>query len=210
MTDFGVWLCLLAAATASGGTELPQVLQGVENRYNHAQTLQVGFRQTYAVPRRGPRVETGELFLRKPGHMRWQYSDPAGKLFVSDGKNLYLYTPADNRVERSKFRDSEDMRAPLAFLLGKLNFQKDFTNLLLRKDGAQIVLTAEPRSERLPYVQIEFTIAPDFQIQEVQITGQDGSIMEFQFENERLNPHLADKLFEFQPPKGAAIEEATE
>ena len=48
------------------------------------------------------RTESGTLRLRKPGRMRWDYTDPAGKLFLSDGKNLYLYTPANNEVESSK------------------------------------------------------------------------------------------------------------
>ena len=70
--------------------------------------------------------------LRKPGRMRWEYSQPKGKLFVSDGKSLWLYTPADNRAEQMKLKESEDMHAPLAFLLGKLNFEKEFRNLRAR------------------------------------------------------------------------------
>ncbi len=69
------------------------------------------------------------LMLRKPGRMRWDYSQPTGKLFVSDGKFLWLYTPAENRVEKMKLQETDDMRAPLAFLLGKLHFDKEFRNL---------------------------------------------------------------------------------
>ena len=36
---------------------------------------------------------------------------PAGKLFVSDGKFLWLYTPSSNRAEKMKFQESEDMLA---------------------------------------------------------------------------------------------------
>jgi len=105
------------------------VLRGVEHRYNRAQTVEVLFEQTFTAPRRGPKTERGELFLRKPGRMRWQYTTPAGKLFVSDGKYIYLYTPGTQRVERSKVKETDDMRAPLAFLLGKLDFQRDFKRL---------------------------------------------------------------------------------
>ena len=70
--------------------------------------------------------ESGELTLRKPGRMRWDYTAPAGKLFLSDGKQVYLYTPDSNRVERMPLKESDDMRAPLAFLLGKLDFAKEF------------------------------------------------------------------------------------
>ena len=58
--------------------------------------------------------------------MRWQYTAPAGKLFVSDGKYIYLYTPNDKRYERMPLKETEDMRAPLAFLLGRIHFNEDF------------------------------------------------------------------------------------
>ena len=68
--------------------------------------------------------------------MRWDYDQPKGKLFVSDGKFLWLYTPEGNRAERMKLKESDDMRAPLAFLLGKLDFQKEFRNLSRRSPKA--------------------------------------------------------------------------
>ena len=70
------------------------------------------------------RNETGELSLQKPGKMRWEYTQPAGKLFLSDGKLIYYYNPVSKRAEKMKVRESEDMRAPLAFLLGKLDFKR--------------------------------------------------------------------------------------
>jgi outer membrane lipoprotein carrier protein len=85
--------------------------------------------------------------LRKPGRMRWDYSQPKGKLFISDGKFMWLYTPAENRAEKMKLQESDDMRAPLAFLLGKLNFQKEFRNLQARPEGAGAV-RASRRSRR--------------------------------------------------------------
>ena len=85
--------------------------------------------RTIRLPAGAKRSESGTLLLRKPGKMRWDYDQPKGKLFVSDGKFLWLYTPEDNRAEKMKLKESDDMRAPLAFLLGKLDFQKEFRNL---------------------------------------------------------------------------------
>jgi len=82
--------------------------------------------------------------------MRWQYTTPAGKLFVSDGKYIYLYTPGTQRVERSKVKETDDMRAPLAFLLGKLDFQRDFKRFVSRPRGPDFLIAAEPRSDARP------------------------------------------------------------
>src|SRR3984885_7045774 len=130
--------------------DLNKLLKGVEQHYNQAKTLQVHFVESYTVEGRARKSESGELTLRKPGRMRWNYSEPSGKLFVSDGKDVYLYTPDAHRVEKAKLKASDDMRAPLAFLLGKLDFAKDFRDFELKADGANYVITAKATSDQLP------------------------------------------------------------
>jgi outer membrane lipoprotein carrier protein len=201
---------LLAVCAFAADTPLDTLLKGVEARYNRAKTLQVLFKEEYTPPGRGRRAESGILMLRKPGRMRWDYSQPAGKLFVSDGKLLWLYTPAENRVERMKFQESDDMRAPLAFLLGKLHFDKEFRNLQAKPEGTDTRIVAEPKTDTLPYSAVEFLVAPDSHIKEVRVTGFDKSVLHFTFDQERVDPKLDDKLFNFQVPKGAELVEASQ
>ena len=186
---------------------LDKLLKSVENRYNKAKTLQVLFNETYTPQGKPQRSESGMLLLRKPLRMRWEYSQPKGKLFVSDGKSLWLYTPADNRAEQMPLKDSEDMHAPLAFLLGRLNFDKDFKNLQGRPDAAGTRITAEPKTDNLPYTAVEFVVAPDSQIREVKVTGFDNSILDFHFDAEKVDPALDAALFVFKAPAGAEVVE---
>jgi len=202
---FRLWIAALAVPAFAAGPPLDTVLKNVEARYNHARTLQVLFNEHYAPPNQPQRSESGTLLLRKPGRMRWEYSQPKGKLFVSDGKYLWLYKPADNQVEKMQLKESDDMRAPLAFLLGKLNFQKDFRNLAARPEGDGQRIAAEPATDNLPYSAVEFVVAPDFTIREVKVTGFDKSVLTFRFENEKLNPALDSKLFDFHAPPGVEI-----
>src|SRR6516164_5851126 len=93
-------ILLAAGLPAARGTDLEPLLKGIEERYNKAKTIQVDFVQTYSY--RGRKTsEKGALYLRKPGRMRWQYSSPAGKLWVSDGEFVYSYDPDEKRVEKS-------------------------------------------------------------------------------------------------------------
>lgn len=200
---------LLPVAAVAADSGLSATLKALETRYNNAKTLQVIFREVYTPPGRPHRTEAGTLLLRKPGKMRWDYSQPKGKLFVSDGKFLWLYVPADNRAEKMKLKEAEDMRAPLAFLLGKLNFDKEFRNIQSSPDGAGTRITAEPKSDNLPYSRVEFVVTPANVIRQVKVTGFDKSILDFSFDDEQLNPALDQKLFEFQPPAGAQVVEAT-
>ncbi len=200
-------VALAAVSAFAGDAKLDDLLHGVEARYNRAKTLQVLFREEYTPPGKTKRAESGILMLRKPARMRWDYSQPPGKLMVSDGKMLYIYTPADNKVQPIKLSESEDMRVPLAFLLGRLNFDKEFKNLQPKAEGADTRIVAEPKTDNLPYSEVQFLVAPDYHIREVKVTGFDQSVLFFRFDQERLGPNLDGKLFEFTAPKGAEIVE---
>lgn len=195
----------LAATAMAGDPATDRFLKQVENRYNKVATLQVQFAETYGGSGRPARTEAGVLYLRKPGRMRWDYTSPAGKLFVSDGRSVFLYLPSSNSVKKMKLKDTEDMRAPLAFLLGKLNFEKEFRNTQARTEGTDTVITAEPKSDNLPYSNVEFTVTPSFEIRRLRVSNLDQTTLEFAFEAEKLNPPLANSLFQFQPPAGAEV-----
>jgi outer membrane lipoprotein carrier protein len=198
-----VWILLLCGLSPVFALDILKVLKGVENRYNRAATLQLTFSESYTFQGRPRPAESGELFLRKPGKMRWQYRKPAGKLFLSDGQDVYYYNPAAQRVERMKLKEAGDLHAPLAFLLGKLDFQRDFREFRHREEGSALWVTAIPKSDKSPYKEVSFLVALDSRIERVKVLGQDNSILEFQFAGETVNPALAEALFRFSMPEGA-------
>ena len=210
---FSVRLCLSIStllvcslgAIASESRTLDEACKGVERRYNSARSLSAHFDQRYRAPGRLPRAESGELVLRKPARMRWDYASPAGKTFVSDGKSIWFYSPSAKKAERSPLKASDDLRAPLAFLLGKLDFHREFGDLSLQQNGSDIVIAALPKQGRLPYRRVDFTIAPDNQIRRVVVVGQDESVMDFSFSNERLNAPVAESAFRFIVPPGVPV-----
>jgi outer membrane lipoprotein carrier protein len=202
----GRWsVCLLSllffAPLQGAGIDVTRMLKGIEDRYNHVQSLELSFTEIYTQQGR-KRTERGELFLRKPGRMRWQYSTPAGKLVISDGKFLYSYDPGDNRAEKMKLKETDDLKAPLAFLLGKLNFESDFRNFKVEPDRENVFITAFPKSDKMLYTEVTFLVSPDFVIHYLKVKGQDGSLLEYTFENEKKNPPVPDAMFRFAPPPG--------
>jgi len=97
------------------------------------------------------------------------------------------------------------LEAAGAVLLGKLNFEKEFRNTQARPEGNETVITAEPKSDNLPYSRVEFTVAPSFEIRRLRMANLDQTTLEFAFEAEKLNPPLANSLFQFQAPAGAEV-----
>jgi outer membrane lipoprotein carrier protein len=209
------WCAILAILTLFPGPgraqkqpALEMLLKTIEARYNKSQSLRLDFSETYAGIKSPAHTDSGVLYLRKPGRMRWEYSSPTGKLFISDGKDVFLYTPEDRRAEKSKLKESADMRAPLAFLLGKLDFSKEFKSFRTSPEGVNTRISAEPKSENLAYNQVEFLAAPDGEILQVHVTGQDQSKLDFAFHNEQLNAPVAQSMFTFKAPPGVEVVEA--
>jgi outer membrane lipoprotein carrier protein len=199
---------LVCALAPAAGIDV--LLSAVEDRYNHVKTLQASFEQRYLVQGRGKRVEKGELSLQKPGRMLWQYGQPESKFFLSDGKQLYFYSPQANRVEKCPVKESNDFRAPLAFLLGRLDFKKLFKDFSFQETPEGTLIKAAAKSDRSPYTQVEFVIGSKNEIRRMTVAGMDGSLMEFVFSNERLNPSLAEAMFRFVAPAGAEVVEVSE
>lgn len=201
-------VCVAMLALAAQGRELQEVLKAVERRYNGAATLESQFEQRQLVQGRARRAEMGRLVLRKPGKMRWEYTQPAGKLFVSDGKWVYFYAPPENRAEKARLKEADDFRAPLAFLLGRLDFHKTFSDFAVKEEGGETVIAAQPKSDRLPYRQVEFTVTAANAIRRLVVRGVDGTDMEFLFTAEKLNVAVGEAEFRFVPPAGVTVEEA--
>jgi len=205
---FRVLGCLLAVSAYGADVRTANLLKSVEQRYNHADSLQVLFREDYIKTGHAKRSESGVLDLRKPGRMRWDYSDPKGKLVVCDGKTFWMYTPSENQVQKQALKETDEMEAPIAFLLGKLHFEKEFRNIEGKPEGADTLITAEPKSDNLPYSAVEFLVTADARIRHVKVTRADNSIMEYSFDQEKVNPKFDDKLFHFQVPPGVELVEA--
>ncbi|MBY0508252.1 MAG: outer membrane lipoprotein chaperone LolA [Bryobacteraceae bacterium] len=186
---------------------LDQLLSGTERRYNGAVSLQMRFEQHFRGGGQPSRTESGLLFLKKPGRMRWEYRNPEGKLFVSDGRYVWFYSPAMNQVEKSALKMSEDVRAPLAFLMGQLNFRRDFAILRAAVEGQETHVWSTPKSARSPYREVEFWISAGYELRQVRVASQEGGTMEFRFREERLGGAVNEGLFRFVAPAGAEVVE---
>ena len=182
------------------------VAHSVDDHYNHLRSLEADFTEIY----QGggiERSESGTLRLKKPGKMRWDYRSPQEKLFVSDGNNVWLYLPQEKQARRSSLKNLDDLRSPLAILLGKAKLEKELRNLSFAPDvqawkPGDSILRGVPRGMEDRVEQVLLEITPDYRIARILIQERDDSITEYRFSNQKENTVLSEKLFEFSPPPG--------
>jgi outer membrane lipoprotein carrier protein len=202
-------LALLPAIAANPSPDVHAIAQAVDDRYNHLRTLQAEFTETYE----GAgieRTESGSLWLKKPGKMRWEYRTPREKLFLSDGKDAWFYLPGDRQVRRTSVKKLDDLRSPLGFLLGKTRLEKELDALAMAPDVAPLnpgntVLRGVPRAMADRINQVILEITPDFHIARIQFEEADDSVTEYRFSEQRENSEIADQRFRFSPPPGVEI-----
>jgi outer membrane lipoprotein carrier protein len=202
-------LAFLPAVATNPASDVQAIAEAVDNRYNHLQTLQAEFTETY----RGAgieRTESGSLWLKKPGKMRWEYRSPKEKLFLSDGKDAWFYLPGDRQVRRTSTKKLDDLRSPLGFLLGKSRLEKELDGLSAAPDvvpltAGNTVLRGVPKAmaDRIHEVVLEIT--PDYRIARIQFEEADESVTEYRFSDQRENAGIPDQRFHFVPPPGVEI-----
>jgi outer membrane lipoprotein carrier protein len=188
------------------------VSRAIELHYNRLATLSIDFEQTLSYGGASRPSERGTVTLLRPNHMRWDYTSPKGKTLVGDGERLFMFNPYTNQVRTVLLNESVDLRAPLSFLLGRLDFSRQFQDLRFETiDGSQ-ALVGEGRSGREAYSTVEFFFDPeqDYRLTHLRAHGHDESVTDFIFSNEKTNPRLDEALFRFESPAGAEILPETE
>ena len=184
--------------------DLAEICKQVDQHYNRLRSLRVQFTETYQGMGM-KRTESGTLLLEKPGRMRWDYSNPAGKVFVIDEKFGYSYTPGDAQAERYPAKQLEDFRSPLRFLLGHTRIEKELTDLTLTPEGTEYRLRGVPKGMEQRVAEVTLTVTSEGRIDAIQWKETDGATTEFQLTNELANPSLAADTFSFQPPPGVSV-----
>ena len=210
ITYAGSLLALVLSASALA-EDVHSIAQAVDEHYNHLRSLQTEFTEVY----RGSgmeRTETGTLWLakgglKKPGKMRWEYRSPREKLFVSDGKDAWFYVPDDRQARRTEAQKLDDIRSPLAFLLGKSKLEKELQGLSLAPDVKplapdDVVLRGVPEAmaERVSAILLE--VNPEHKIVRIIIDAVDGSVTEYRFSDQKENEAIPNARFDFNPPPG--------
>ncbi|MEP6962842.1 MAG: outer membrane lipoprotein carrier protein LolA [Acidobacteriota bacterium] len=197
---------LLSALIAQGPVDTNSILRRVEKRYNETKTMQANFTQTLKEKGRTHIPKRGVVYLNKKNHQaRWDYTEPAGDFFLSSDKYAWDYDKDKKVVERIPMKETDDLRIPLAFLLGTIDFDKDFQKFEQTSDREIAVIKAHPKSDKLLFKDLTMWIAPDASIRQVTVLGQDGSTMLYVLEKEQRNLPLSDALFRFTLPQGAQL-----
>ncbi len=154
-------------------------------------------------------TERGKLLVKKPGKMRWEYTAPERKLFVSDGRKIYSYIPLDKQVVVGTMPRDEQAPTPALFLTGKGDLTRDFNAAFDKVPDApagSIALKLTPKRREPEYESLTLVVEPKTLDLQMLITiDAQGGRSAFTFSNFKENVGIADNQFVFQMPRNVEV-----
>lgn len=211
MRIIGVLAVALALVAPVAAQNDPVALAAkVQQRYTGIKDFQGDFVQTYeGGVLRTKSTERGTLAIKRPGKLRFTYTKPERKEFVSDGVRLYTHLVADKQVIVSAAPSAEDGDVPAMFLAGQSDLARDYTPSLTPLPGAApalLTLKLVPRKADSEFESLGIGVDPKtLQIQYLTAVDKQGGRSTFTFTNLKENRGLSDKDFEFRIPRGVDV-----
>ena len=201
---------MVATPLAQSGKESAEQLAGrIQARYDTIRDFEADFVQAYQGGLlRTKTTEQGTVAIKRPGRMRWVYSKPERKEFVSNGERIYSYIPADKQVVVSPMPAGEQT-TPALFLTGRGHLVRDFQAEFAEVPGAApgtIGLKLTPRKADPEFEWLMIAVNPStLQLQQLVALDRQGGQSSFTFTNLKENRNLSDKIFDFQIPRGVDV-----
>jgi outer membrane lipoprotein carrier protein len=191
--------------------ELDQVVSGLEATYGKVNDLRAEFSQVAHNKSLGQDIRAdGVVYLKRGGKMRWDYQQPSPQQIVSDGTSLWVYTPELNQVNKGSAPKA--LAGPAGSFLAGLGRVRDefgvrFLNPANKTDAAgRFVLDLTPKAPTPLLTRLVLTVDPkDFIVRQAVLYDQLQNTVTMTFTKVAINPGLADTLFAFTPPAGAAV-----
>ena len=181
----------------------------IDARYNGMKSLSAEFTEIYSSGGT-QRSESGTLKIKKPGKMRWDYTSPREKVFLTDGSTAWFYVPGERQARRAPVKKLDDLRSPLRYLLGRAKLEKEIRGLSLAPDvppesSGGVVLRGVPVGMEDRISQLLLESDGHGYLLRIVMDELDGSRTEFRLRAQRENLAIEDAEFRFRPPAGVEV-----
>lgn len=201
------WLLLFPLLLAAQSAE--DMALKVEASLRSFQSLQADFEHIYySASVSTPLKEKGKFYFKKPGLIKWEYTEPEKKIFLYENNLLQSYFPEDNQLLRQSLSDEEQGSEILIILAGKRRLLDHYSVELSpfptsNPDSFQIKLVSK-EGDSDSYILLEIN-KKNWLVQKAISFDWSGNKSEFQFSQIKINEELPGDIFELKVPPGVEI-----
>lgn len=186
-------------SSVASAADVTAVVKAVETKYAKVESMKANFVQTTHNEVFGSETQSGDLTLKRPKQMFWNFTTGPKKQFVTNGKTMWVYSEADKQVIRY---DDLSGGGTADVLLGSLDTLDELFNIQLdASDKVGYSLDLVPKKEG-NVKKLHLEMSSDYLVEKVIITDSFDGVTEMAFSKVQLNASIPDSTFQFKKPVG--------
>lgn len=197
---------------AKENENLDTVLNHIQERYEKINDFSSKFTQEATVKalNKVQRAQ-GDVWFKKPGKMRWNYSRPTKDEIVSDGITIWFYNEEEKQVIESPLSEVIDTPTTTTLISGLGNLKNLFDarfskNSPPKENNNTYLIDLLPKENSEEYSIVTVAVDKDSMlVNTIYIYDPFGNLTTVKLNDMQINNGVPDSLFTFKAPKGAEI-----
>lgn len=204
-----LFMGVLNATSDEGTSAVDGILAGVKAHYEPIRAMRCSFEQENQYLGGGSLVQRGTLEVERPSMMRWDYSEPTRRQFISNGDKLWVYHPDEKRAFLMEGVEDTGQSQLFGFVLGLEDVRSHFTVTLVADIGVRadrIRLQLTPLETLAGVATVWVDIVPETHaIATVTIDDGMGNKTVTNLSDVTTVDDIADIRFNFEAPEGVEV-----
>lgn len=188
-------------------SEKEDVLDAVQKQYDKTKTFKAKFVQKSYLKIMGQtQTARGDVYIKKPGMMKWDYKAPDPQILTSNNNGVWLYLPEEKQVTKMQMENIYSSNTPAMFLVGKGKLSESFVVDKVMKTSGLVTLTLLPKDDEMNIERLLlFVDDKNYQITGSSVYDKLGNKTEILFSSIRVNQAIPDEFFDFKIPEGVDV-----
>jgi outer membrane lipoprotein carrier protein len=202
----------LTVSLFANGSSTDAVIEKIEIKYKNVSDYYATFRQEQPVKSIDKvQINTGELWIKKPGKIRWNYKIPKNEQIISDGNYLWYYYVEEKYAIK---RDIKELGSDtnILSLLSDLNNLKKIYKIKISSTTIEntkyylVELIPEDSEDDTVNKQILAVSMENLIIERMYIYDAFGNMSTIKFNSIKMNKGIKDSVFQFKAPKDVEVQ----
>lgn len=184
-----------------------EILRSTQQQYANILSVKAKFSQdSFMAALEASERSSGNLWFKRPGLMRWQYSSPEPQEFIIRDKTMWFYQEREKQVLVDHFRDVLMSDLPVSFLLGIGDLERSFAVDRACMTPSGTLLFLKPRLQTNENLQsFELLLDDKFRPTGAKVRDVGGNTTSILLSEISFDANIEDDKFSATFPKGVDI-----
>jgi outer membrane lipoprotein carrier protein len=211
---FSLMLSLFCVSPVLGSDNLAGVLEGIRNKHNHLPGLTVNYTReviTRSMSMLGNQVKgdmaAGRIYFRPPYFLRLEQATPQAETIIADGETLWWYIPEKKQAHQYPFlKFGKELKLLSDIFRGLVRVEENFQVAMpMQEEQGEYKIELRPDPPWQEIDRIVLTVTGNYDIGQVDIHNQLGSITRFRLEGLAEREKFDENFFHFTAPEGVKL-----